>query len=318
MQIGFVNQMKWLYHLVKVKRHDSAICPSRDTHKSATMPNGLVTFKRLALPSALFAGAFIVGLLAFHHQADALRVTMKRVIFEGTKRTEVLTVINNAPEEKVYRLGWRQMKMTEDQSLEQVKEGQTFEGAKPIDDMIRYAPRRVVLAPGASQQIRLMLRRPKDLPDGEYRSHFWIQPEAEAEKFTAPTDESAKKAPAVQIKMLTGMTVPVFVRSGKMVATAKLDNAKAVRAGNQIKLSFVLHRDGNRSLYGDFEMLCGSVVAHQVRGIAVYTEIKKRNLSFTFPTPKEGCSSMKITYRADENDPLFIGKTMAETSVTVQ
>lgn len=311
--------MNWLYHLIKVAR---GLCVARLSRTAAfvreEMPAKVKFPLRSIIPSAAFAGAIaVVVLLSFPHQAEALRVTMKRVIFEGTKRTEVLTIINNAPEEKAYRLGWRQMKMTEDQSLEQVKEGETFPGAKPIDDMIRYAPRRIVLAPGASQQIRLMLRRPKDLPDGEYRSHFWIQPEAEAEKFTPPSAEEGKKAPAVQIKMLTGMTVPVFVRSGKLTASAKITDGKAIRAGNQIKLSFTLNRDGNRSLYGDFDMMCGSVVAHQVRGIAVYTEITKRHLSFTFPTPKEGCSSIKLTYSADENDPIFAGKPMAEASVPV-
>ena len=49
--------------------------------------------------------------------------------------------------------------------------------------MIRYAPRRVTVPPGGSQQIRILLRRPRDLEPGEYRSHLWIVTEQAAKEF---------------------------------------------------------------------------------------------------------------------------------------
>ena len=275
---------------------------------------------------ALAVSAGVLFFLASSHEAEALKITLKRIVFEGPDRTAVLTIINNANEEQVYRLGWRDMRMTEDRSLEPVKEGETIPGTSSAQDMIRYAPRRIVMAPGAVQQVRLMLRKPKDLAEGEYRSHFWIQPEAQSAKF-APLKESEKNpdTPTVQIKMLTGMTLPVFVRHGNLNATASITDAQLQKEGDKLKVSFVLHRDGNRSLYGDVDFVCTGggkeTIFRQIHGIAVYTEVSKRHLEFDGPIPEGGaavCSTMKITYRADKEDRLFKGASLAEAAVAMK
>lgn len=277
---------------------------------------GRAGFWRAAAIGGLVIG--FTGLLILPHAAQALRVTMKRVIFEGPVRTELLTIVNNTAEEQAYRLGWRTMRMTEDSTLGYVKEGDSLEGLKPAEDMIRYSPRRVVLPPGSSQQVRLMLRRPKDLPDGEYRSHFWIQPEAAAQKFAPAKNEAAKDKPVIQIKMLTGMTVPVFVRSGNLTASASITDAKAAPGKGGMDVSFTLNREGNRSIYGDFTFTCNGKQAKEVKGIAVYTEITKRAMKFTVPYPEGGgagsCSQVGIKYTSDKEDMLFKGKVLAEAT----
>lgn len=257
-------------------------------------------------------------LVLVSHDAHALRITMKRIIFEGPRRTELLTIINNTPEEQTYRLGWRRMRMTESQSVLALEDNDPGADLKLADEMVRYAPRRIVLAPGASQQVRLMLRRPKDLADGEYRSHFWIEPEAEAVKFTPSPEAEAGKGPAVQIKMLTGMTLPVFVRSGNLTASASITDVKVVPAGENLKVSFTLHREGTRSIYGDLRFFCGGVTEKphkEIRGIAVYTEVTKRLLTFQIPAKQENgapCSQVSIQYIAPDDDLLFKGGIMAE------
>ena len=146
---------------------------------------------RALKPRALVGGLGLVYgfllasavMMAAAPDAHALRVTMKRVLFEGSKRADILILINNTGEEMSYRLGWRRMRMTEGQSVVPLADDDPGADLKPADDMIVYAPRRVVLPPGGSQQVRLMLRKPKGLADGEYRSHFWIEPEEESVKF---------------------------------------------------------------------------------------------------------------------------------------
>jgi P pilus assembly chaperone PapD len=267
----------------------------------------------IGLLPALFLAAFV---LLAAHQALALRVTMKRVIFEGPKRTEILTIINNSAEEQVYRLGWRRMSMTENSSLEFVEGDAPIAGLMPADEMIKYAPRRIVLAPGASQQVRLMLRRPKDLAPGEYRSHLWIQPEAESIKFT-PNKNTPTDKPSIQIKMLTGLTLPVFVRSGNLTAKASITEASAAASGEGFKVKFVLNREGNRSLYGDLRVSCDGKLAREIRGIAVYTETVKRNINFDVPMPDSGCHQVNIKYVAPEEDVLFKGGVMAEANTSL-
>lgn len=271
----------------------------------------------------LFLLAGVIGMVALPQYAYALRVTMKRVIFEGPRRTELLTIVNNTAEEQVFRLGWRNMRMSEDHSLEFLKEGDSLEGLKPAEDMVRFSPRRVVLPPGASQQIRLMLRRPKDLPEGEYRSHFWIQPEAEAVKFKPNPEKKNEKGPTVQIKMLTGMTVPVFVRNGNLTANVTFSNATMTPEGNAVKVKLTINREGQRSVYGDMKLYCvgsgGEVLQRESNGIAIYTEVSKRNMEFNVPFPEAGgadaCRQVHVKYVAVDDDSQYKGAVMAETMI---
>lgn len=277
----------------------------------------------LAGVAAVVIGAGTLTLLPL--DAQALKVTLKRAVFEGPRRTEVVTIINNTAEEQAYRLGWRTMRMTENQSVIAVDDPAQAADLKPAEDMIRYAPRRVVIPAGGTQQIRLLLRKPKDLAEGEYRSHFWIQPEAESVKFQPLSEEQAEEAktkPVVQIKMLTGMTIPVIVRHGKMTVKSSISDVRASRdaAGKQMNVGFTLNREGNRSIYGDLSFTCddGSL-AKQVKGIAVYTEITKRFMNFSIPYPESGkCDKLSVEFKADEDDMDLGGQVLATGETTVQ
>ena len=265
-------------------------------------------------------GLLAAGMVFVAHDASALRLTLKRIVFEGRKRTEVITIINNESEPKTYRLGWRTMRMTEDRALENVEEGQSLEGLRPLEKFVRFAPRRVTVPPGGTQQVRLMLRKPKDLEDGEYRSHFWIQPEAEAAKFGE--ERPTSKGSSVQLKILTGITLPVIVRHGTLEASGSMEKASAAIKGDKIEVSFVLTRTGNKSLYGDVDMICnggGQQDIRTIRGVAVYPEVSKRNLSFNMPVPADinSCNEINIIYREPPDQAGNLGRIIAETTVNL-
>lgn len=264
------------------------------------------------------AAALVLTLVA--NDAQAIRLTMKRVMFEGSQRTADLTIINNTAEEQVYRLGFKTMRMTQSDGLETLEDGAQDPALKSADSMVRFSPRRVTIPAGGSQQVRLMLNKPKDVVDGEYRSHFWIRPEAESAKFDPAPQDNAANGPSVQIKMLAGVTLPVFVRVGPMNVTASIENAKAVRNGDRIAVTMDINRDGNRSLYGDVEFSCSGKTLHQVRGIAVYTELTKRTVRLNMPVPKDGfggCATMDVVYRAEASDAQYKGGVIAQTKVAV-
>jgi fimbrial chaperone protein len=270
---------------------------------------------RSVLPA--FAVASLLILCA--SSAHAIKLTMKRVVFEGSKRTEVLTLINDSDEEQTYRLSWRNMAMKDGASLSPVEEGDVIPGLNIADTMVIFAPRRITIPAGASQQVRLMLRKPADLADGEYRSHLWIRPEEEAVKFVAPDAQPQgddEQATGIQIKMLAGANFPVIVRQGKTNAVATITNPKLTQQDDAFFVSLDVNREGNRSLYGDFRFTCLSgsspQMIHEIHGIAVYTETATRHLEFKFNVPAEGagiCQSMRVSYLS--------GDTMiAEATIT--
>lgn len=275
-----------------------------------------------------FVAFVLLALICHVPAAHAIKLTMKRVVFEGSKRTEVLTLINDSDEEQTYRLSWRNMAMKDGKSLSPVEEGETISGFNPADNLVIFAPRRITILAGGSQQVRLMMRKPADLADGEYRSHLWIRPEEEAVKFTAPDAEAQAvddSATGIQIKMLAGANFPIIVRQGKTNATATITNPTLTQQGDSFVVTLDVNREGNSSLYGDFQFTCLSgaspQVIHDIHGIAVYTETATRHLEFKFNVPAEGvgiCQSMRVAYLPAGGKNLDAsGQAIAEAEITL-
>lgn len=255
--------------------------------------------------------------------AHAIRVSLKRVVFEGSKRSEILTIINNTSEEQTYRLGWRKYRMDEEKSLRAIGEDEDASDILWAENMVRYAPRRITVAAGASQQIRLLLRRPSDMQEAEYRAHLWIVTESKPEEFDITTDLDDKQA--IKLAVQPAISLPVFVRNGNLSASANISNTKVSRTNAGLTANFTLNRTGNSSIYGDFDFVCldndQNKVLKQVRGVSVYPEIEKRYLSFNLefsPETAMNCNTLNIVYRADPDDPKFKGRTIAEKTAAVQ
>ena len=270
----------------------------------------------------LFFAALSAFVLIPLNEANAVRISMKRVIFSEGKKSETITIINNTTEEKTYRLGWRKYVMDEKKSLRAVDDDivkETF--TDWADDMVRYAPRRVVVAPGASQQIRLLFRRPANLEEKEYRSHLWIVTENKPNEFDK--GEKPSQGHSVKLAVQPAISLPVFVRNGNLSATASIsDTAAKILPDNKLEVSFTLHREGNRSLYGDFDFICSDsqLVMHQVRGVSIYTEISKRFLDFKIPletAEEKSCKSISIIYKSDPNDSEYNGALLAQGNVNL-
>lgn len=273
----------------------------------------------LGILSALLVGGMIIVWAA--HDAYALRVSLKRVTFEGSKRSEILTIINNSATPETYRLEWLKYRMEDGKSaLRLLEEGETADDVNWADDMIRFAPRRVTVPAGGSQQVRLLLRRPKDLQEGEYRSHLRILTEVPPKPFDKSKDPNL---PNIQLRVQPGVSLPVFVRHGKLEAQAEITNAKLSKIETGLNASFRLSRTGNRSVYGDFDFVCNDggeeKILRQLRGIAVYTETSYRDLSFDLElsdTTVANCNSVEIIYRADPDDTQYGGKVLAQATAT--
>ncbi len=255
-------------------------------------------------------------------EANAVRVSLKRIIFEGSVRSEILTIINNTGEAQTYRLGWRKYKMTERDSLRAVKEDEDASDILWADDMVRFAPRRVSIPAGSSQQIRLLLRRPADIQEAEYRSHLWIVTESKPDRFDIEQDATDKQS--IRLAVQPAISLPIFVRHGDLEVSASIEDAKLSKTAEGLNVSFTLLRDGTSSLYGDLDFVCTDggkdVVLKQVRGISVYTEVNKRYLDFDLPLGPEAaqhCQSVNVVYRADPDDPKFKGGTLAEASTSI-
>lgn len=224
--------------------------------------------------------------------AGQLMVAPTRVIFTDRDRSATVNLINTGDKTTKYRISFVNKRMNDKGEFEEVvtpRPGEFFSA-----DMIRYSPRMVELPPGKSQTIRLMLRKPANLEEGEYRSHLLFRalpPETKNSiKSLAPSDDNKL---TIQLTPVIGVTIPVIVRHGKLTAQIQLDNLSLSETPDPkvpLILGLSLHREGNRSVYGDITALFKpaggkELVIGKARGIAVYTPNHVRHIRMRLQPP---------------------------------
>jgi hypothetical protein len=270
----------------------------------------------LAVPLAVIA-----MLNAGRAYADpSLLVSPTRVVFDGNKRTAVLTLLNNGTDTGTYRLFLVHYRMKPDGSFEEVTTPNAEELA--VDRLIRFTPKQVVLPPKQAQVVRIQVRKPEDLAIGEYRTHllFRVLP-------TIPAAEpnTGNKGLSIRLVPAVGVSIPLIVREGQTSATASIGDLSVWPADlpakdpalHRPRISLQLQRDGNQSIYGNliasFTPAGGSPQeVARANGVAVYVPLTSRRTVLPLPT-NLAHGVLKVTYQEPEPD----GKVLAQAELTV-
>lgn len=209
-----------------------------------------------------------------------LLVAPTRVILNGSQGTEV--VLNNIGDQPAtYRITLELRRMTPDGDLEEVSEGEASVLEKAAKEMIRYAPRRIVLPPDQPQAIRITARPAPELPDGEYRVHMQFRAIPDAKAVDAPVEVPSDGSFVVQLTPIYGITIPIIVRKGTLEATAAMSNPRLEQTAEGSVLRLDIARSGAKSLYGEVKVFApGSKdPVYTARGVALYPEIAGRSVS---------------------------------------
>lgn len=222
--------------------------------------------------------------------AGQLMVSPTRIVFEGRDRTKQVNLINAGTETGRYRISFVQKRMADSGKLETLEPG--TEG-NFSDSMVRFSPRQVTLPPGKSQVVRLMLRKPRDLAEGEYRSHMLFQSIPDPVSSSVESLTGSEKGLKINLIPIVGISIPIIVEHGKLSASASLGDFE-LNPGNAVKpqplLSMTMHREGTRSVYGDFRISFTpaggvAVIVGQINGVAIYSPNSKRKLEMALQPP---------------------------------
>ena len=235
--------------------------------------------------------------------AGDLLVAPTRVVLDGDRGTEV--ILNNiGSETATYRISLELRRMTADGRLEEVSEEQANAMEQAAKAMIRYAPRRVTLPPNQPQAIRLGVRAPEGLADGEYRVHLLFRAIPEARSVT---DQAVPDGGfTIALTPIYGVTIPIIVRYGNLQATAAIANGRMEKDADGQSFAFDLSRSGDRSTYGEIRITKPGVAEPLMiaRGIAVYPEVTRRTVSL--PVPPEIAAQLNgpvsVAYYESAND----------------
>ncbi len=223
---------------------------------------------------------------------DGLLVTPTSVIFEGRERAKSVTFVNRSTEPQLFRLSMVNHRQHTDGRRELVDT--PLEGEYFADPYIRYSPRQIMLPPGEPQAVRFMLRRPNDLPEGEYRSHLQLMLVPLTEEDTADGaangDAGADDELAIEIKTVFGVSLPVIFHVGELSFEPRISAEPLRRTENgQDVVRVRLSSEGNRRLSGDVFVVNeeGEAIARR-RGTAVYVSTPYRDLDLRLPAGEHG------------------------------
>lgn len=209
-----------------------------------------------------------------------LMVAPTRVIFDGKTRTAEIALINQSNNTLTYRVSFMHLRMNETGGMLEITapgEGEHF-----ADDIVRFTPRQVILAPKQTQIVRLQLRKPADLAVGEYRSQllFRVVPSAAPEAGTQDTNE---KGISIKLIPIYGVSIPVIVRQGALNAAVTISDLAITPAAANTppQLMLTLNRTGAASVYGDISIewtptTGAPLIIGKLNGISVYTPNAKR------------------------------------------
>lgn len=272
--------------------------------------------------SALLRYVLLICLCAFAPVHDALADLMlhpTRVVFEKNVRAAQVDLVNKGTDTATYRISLINRRMNDLGQFSAADVAQPDEAF--ADSMLRYSPRQVTLAPGAAQTVRILLRKPAELPAGEYRSHLLFQRVAEDVRSDSKGGEAQSDGVEIKLRALVSVSIPVIVRHGQTSATAEVGEL-AVKKGpsGEPILAIELRRKGNRSLYGDLIVSFTPEGAAEVpvgrgNGVAVYTPNAVRRAQLVLQPPpgiELARGTLRVTYRERPQDG---GKLLAEQTL---
>lgn len=262
----------------------------------------------------------LIIFLSFSFTASAgVLINPKRIVLDEGERGAALDLVNEGDQTSRYQIFFAQKIMDSDGKIVDLPEEK--QDGIYAKDMIRYSPRRVDIAGGARQTIRIAARRPKSLDDGEYLSHLVFKEiPIKRERETASEDDSleVKLIPTLQI------AIPIIVRNGSLSSVASIDGAKLeISKEDNVsgRVTFMLRREGDASLYGSVEVfeIIDGVIGDRVgysKGIALYTNLEERRVSQSLSRPiSENATALLVRYDEDEK---YGGSNLVEYTLNLK
>lgn len=266
----------------------------------------------LARRAAITLGAAMLT-MATPALADAnLNISPLRFELDARAPNTTLTLFNNGDEAGTFAIEFVEMEMDENGQLNPVEEGTV--PANSLAELVRYAPRRVTLAPGTSQTVRLGIRRDAlaGMADGEYRSHLQVRTlvgNNNVFNLEQPQDDGML---GIQVQVSRAIAVPFVFRKGELAAELTLDSPALVPASGEqpAQLKFDMVLAGNRSVHGNTQAVWVSPdgkreVIGELNAISLFLPqtraTRTMNLSPDHALPSEGTIEISFTEKgADE------------------
>lgn len=259
------------------------------------------------------AVVFIFNLLLMQTAQGSLMITPTRVVLDERHRSAEVTLLNNSTSAKVYRILWEEKRQTQTGAYEAIDSPSAADFiASP---MLRYSPRRVTIQPAQYQKIKLRLQMPRDLADGEYRSHLLMK--VIEDQADGNIDNGNGKGTSVVIYPRLSFSIPIIVRKGAVNTHSAISglNINTDPSGKRSLLVDLVH-SGDFSSFGSLHAYMKTSLDSPVRqigqahNIALFRELPQRRVQVPLQTPDiPNGAVVQVLYKGkDEFEGEILGK----------
>ncbi len=175
-----------------------------------------------------------------------LMISPTRVLIEDRERVETIHLINSSGETRSYRIEFSELKIDESGNYQEITK-ETDPGFPFASDYLRFSPSKVTLEPGERQAIKVLARRPQNLPAGDYRSHL---------NFIAlpPKREEDNNVNGIRMRLdvLMSYSIPVVMRRGEVSFEGKITavSVQPIENSNIAEITVKMSRSGTSTAYG--------------------------------------------------------------------
>ena len=208
-------------------------------------------------------------------------VVPTRVIIDWPNRVAKFRLINNNKEQCRYIISANSMQMSNYGKCTKIESPDSDDIA--IQRMLRFSPRKATLAPGEWQTIRLMVRKPANLADGEYRVNLLFEPLPDFKEKTSQNKQN-QAGLSVHFNYVINISVPVIMRfgTGGFVKITPHKPVLTISKAKKFILEIEFFREGSYSFYGDvivYHIDSNGTSPKEIgsnKGFSIYASSKKR------------------------------------------
>lgn len=246
-----------------------------------------------------------------------LNITPKRLTLARGQRTAIAHIFNRGDAPATFDITLVDRVMTESGEILPAGDGAAAAGLHSAREMIVVSPRRVTLAPGKGQTIRLRVIAPAHASVAEYRTHLTVTTLPPPAAGLTAEDAAARRAGqlSVRVNSVFGVSIPVIVRPGTVTVAGEIRNVRVGPAATGTALQFDLARTGTGSLFGNVEVRSriGGRLGNAI-GLGVYTEIGRRSVRIPLQRSPLRGEELEIAFTDDDAAP---GRIVAKTTFRV-
>jgi P pilus assembly chaperone PapD len=264
-----------------------------------------------------------------------LNITPKRLILDRGNRSGSVYIFNQGNAPATFDISLVERVMLPSGEIKALAEARTEPALQPIvanlasaQSLLVATPRRVTLAPGKGQTIRIRATPPAGA-SGEYRTHLTVTtvPPRDAGVTADQAQAGADGQLSFRITSVFGLSIPVIVRPGPADVRAAIENMRLDYANispdgvstpvRTPVVRFDLRRVGTNSLFGNVAIQGARGRDRDplglARGIGVYPEIERRSIQIPLRRVPSAGEQLEIIFTDDDSSP---GRVVARSTLT--